>query len=327
MRVVPATTARGARSLSSLRPETVRELVDIIRLPNLVVVGAPKCGTTSLYHYLKQHPEVYLPTRKELHYFTRSELARDTAGPGDATVLQHLCADRAAYEAEYAGAADQPVRGDISPSYFDFAEVAPAMRRELGEARIVILLRDPIAKAFSQYMHLVRDGRETLPFYDALHAEADRARRHWSMIWRYAGSSHYAWRLRHYLEAFGVERVRVYRFEDFVADPQAMLADLWRWLGIDPSIRPDTSRTFNASSQPRSRAVASLISKRSPLAALARAIVPAGLRSRITEAVRGLNAGDKARVDERSAAYLRDVFRDDVRETEALLGRPLGWLH
>jgi hypothetical protein len=298
----------------------------MVRLPNLVVAGAPKCGTTSLYHYLKQHPEVYLPARKELHYFTRAELARDTAGPGDTTILQHLCADRAAYEAEFAGARDQPVLGDISPSYFDFAEVAPAIRRELGEARIVILLRDPIAKAFSQYMHLVRDGREPLPFYEALQAEADRTRRGWSMIWRYAGSSRYAARVRHYLDAFGPERVRVYRFEDFVADPQATLTDLWRWLGIDPSVRPDTSRAFNPSSRPRSRLLASLISKRSPLAALARVLVPAGARARVTEAVRGLNAGTKGGVDERSADYLRDRFRDDVRETEQLLGRPLDWL-
>ena len=223
-------------------------------------------------------------------------------------------------------AGGQPIRGDISPSYFDFAEVAPAMRRELGEARIVVLLRDPIAKAFSQYMHLVRDGRETLPFFEALEAEADRTRRGWSMIWRYAASSRYAGRLRRYLEAFGADRVRVYRFEDFIADPQATLADLWRWLGIDPSVRPDTSHTFNASSQPRSRVVASLISKRSPLAALARAVVPAGVRGRLTDAVRGLNAGAKGRVDERSAAYLREFFQDDVRETETLVGRPLGWL-
>lgn len=298
----------------------------MVRLPNLVVVGAPKCGTTSLYHYLKQHPEVYLPARKELHYFTRDQLVRDTAGPGDSTVLQHLCADRAAYEAEFAAAAGQPIRGDISPSYFDFAEVAPAMRRELGEARIVVLLRDPIAKAFSQYMHLVRDGREPLPFYEALQAEAERTRRGWSMIWRYAGGSRYAPRLRHYLDAFGAERVRIYRFEDFIGDPQATLADLWRWLGIDSSVRPDTSRAFNASSRPRSRVVASLISKRSPLAALARALVPAGARARMTEAVRGLNAGAKGRVDDRSAAYLREIFRDDVRETETIVGRPLGWL-
>jgi sulfotransferase family protein len=298
----------------------------MVRLPNLVVAGAPKCGTTSLYHYLKQHPEVYLPTRKELHYFTRRELARDTAGPGDGTVLQHLCADRTTYEAAYAAATGQPVLGDISPSYFDFAEVAPAIRQELGEARVVILLRDPIAKAFSQYMHLVRDGREPLPFFQALQAEAERTREGWSMIWRYAGSSQYATRVRHYLDAFGPEQVRVYRFEDFIGEPQAVLTDLWRWLRIDPTVRPDTSRAFNASSRPRSRLVASLISKRSPLATVARALVPAGVRHRVTEAVRGLNAGAKGGVDERSAEYLRAQFRDDVRETETLLGRRLGWL-
>ena len=72
--------------------------------------------------------------------------------------------------------------------------------------------------------------------------------------------------------------------------------------------------------------VASLISKRSPLAVLARALVPAGARARMTEAVRGLNAGAKGRVDDRSAAYLREIFRDDVGETETIVGRPLGWL-
>jgi sulfotransferase family protein len=296
------------------------------RLPNLVVVGAPKCGTTSLYHYLKQHPEVYLPARKELHYFTREQLARDTAGPGDRAVLQHLCADRAAYEAEFAGARQEKILGDISPSYFDFAEVAPAMRQELGEARVVILLRDPIAKAFSQYMHLVRDGREPLGFFDALEAEPERTRQGWSMIWRYAASSRYAERVRRYLDAFGPARVRIYLFEEFIAEPQTMLGDLWRFLGIDDSVRPDTSRTFNASSRPRSRALASLVSKRSPVAALARALVPAGVRSRVTEAIRGLNAGKKGQVDERSRARLREYFAADVAETEAILGRPTGWL-
>jgi hypothetical protein len=146
------------------------------------------------------------------------------------------------------------------------------------------------------------------------------------MIWRYAGSSRYASRLRHYLDAFGADRVRIYRFEDFIADPQATLTDLWGWLGIDPAVRPDTSRRFNASSRPRSRLVASLLSKRSPLAGLARALVPAGVRNRVTDTVRGLNAGAKGRVDERSAAYLREYFQDDVRETEVIVGRPLGWL-
>jgi hypothetical protein len=220
------------------------------RLPNLVVAGAPKCGTTSLYHYLKQHPEVYLPPRKDLHYFTREHLARDTAGPGDTAVLQHLCKDRAAYEAEFAGARGEKVLGDISPSYFDFAEVAPAMRRELGDARVVILLRDPVAKAFSQYMHLVRDGRETLSFYDALQAEADRASRHWSMIWRYVSSSIYAGRLSGYLDAFGADRVRIYLFEEFVAQPQATLIDLWRFAASTSRSGPTPRRSSTSRADP-----------------------------------------------------------------------------
>ncbi len=295
-------------------------------LPNFVVVGAPKCGTTSLYHYLRQHPEVYLPARKELHYFTRELLLRDTAGPGDGAVLRHLCPTSEAYAAEFSAAGTATALGDISPSYFDFPEVAGQMRRELGDPRIVILLRDPIAKAFSQYMHLVRDGRETLAFHDALRAEADRTARGWSLIWRYAASSIYAERVRRYLDTFGPERVRIFLFEEFSREPQAVLDELWRFLEVDPGVRADTSQVFNASSRPRSRALAGLVSKRSPLAAAARAVIPASLRLRAVELVRRLNAGRKGEVDERSRAYLREYFAADVRETETLLARRLDWL-
>jgi hypothetical protein len=299
----------------------------VTRIANFVVAGAPKCGTTSLYHYLKQHPDIYLPARKELHYFSREHLARDTAGPGDRNVLLHLCADRAAYEAEFAAAGNQPVLGDISPSYFDFAEVAGAIRDELGpQARVVILLRDPIAKAFSQYMHLVRDGRETLEFYDALQAEADRTTKGWAMIWRYAASTMYARRVRSYLDAFGPDRVRIYLFEEFIREPQVVLTDLWHFLDVADELQPDTSKGFNASSRPRSRLLASMVSKRSPFAALARAVLPSAVRDRLSEGIRRLNAGGKGKVDERSRAFLRDRFAADVRETEALLGRTGGWL-
>ena len=66
-----------------------------VRLPNFVVVGAPKCGTTSLYHYLRQHPEVFLPSQKELHYFSHGHLSRNSRGPGDTHVLRSACATRA----------------------------------------------------------------------------------------------------------------------------------------------------------------------------------------------------------------------------------------
>lgn len=295
-------------------------------LPNFVVVGAPKCGTTSLYQYLRQHPDVYLPAQKELHYFSREELARDTAGPGDANVLLHLCGSREAYRRHYAGVRGETAVGEVSPSYFDFPEVAERIRDELGAPRIIVMLRDPIGKAFSQYMHLVRDGRETLDFHSALLAEAERTRRGWSMIWRYAQSSLYAPRLRRYLETFGTDRVRIVIFREFIQSPQTALGDLWRFLGVDDTVRPDTSQVFNASSRPRSRLLAAVLGQRNPLRSLARAIVPQAARQRVVEGLRRLNAGAKEGVDDRSHAYLQDFFEEDVRETEAILGRQLPWL-
>jgi hypothetical protein len=295
-------------------------------LPNFVVVGAPKCGTTSLYHYLKQHPEIYLPARKELHYFSREHVLRDMGGPGDQFLAHRVCPDAESYAAEFAPAGGEKARGEISPSYFDFPEVAEAIRRELGDPAIVILLRDPIAKAFSQYMHLVRDGRETLTFHDALMAEPDRTGQRWSLIWRYASSSLYAGRVRHYLDTFGPGRVRIFLFEEFVREPQRVLDELWHFLGVDPGVRADTTQVFNASSRPRSRFLAGLVSKRSPLAAVARAVVPEAARLRAVELVRKLNSGKRGEVDDRSRAHLRDYFGADVKEVETILGRRTGWL-
>ncbi|HZA66279.1 MAG TPA: hypothetical protein VE592_04975, partial [Geminicoccaceae bacterium] len=138
-----------------------------VRLPNFVVAGAAKCGTTSLFHYLKQHPDVFLPAQKELHYFAYDHLSRNSGGPGGARSLDFACATREAYEAHYRAAGSQVAIGEVSPSYFYFDEVSERIETELCAPKIVIILRDPIEKAYSQYMHLVRDNRETLPFFEA----------------------------------------------------------------------------------------------------------------------------------------------------------------
>ncbi len=138
------------------------------RLPNFIVVGAPKCGTTSLYHYLRQHPQIFLPERKELHYFSFRFMEQLLSGPGDRNILATSCRTFAEYAAYFSPAREQRALGDISPSYFYFVEVCQEMRVRLGVPKIIIMLRDPVEKAFSQYMHLIRDGRETLDFKAAL---------------------------------------------------------------------------------------------------------------------------------------------------------------
>jgi hypothetical protein len=297
-----------------------------VKLPNFVIVGAAKCGTTSLFEYLAGHPQIYLPTRKELHYFSYSAIARNSAGPGDAAYLAHFCADRRQYERHYLAVKGQRAIGEVSPSYFHYAEVAERISDELAKPKIIVILRDPVEKAFSQYMHLVRDNRETMSFAEALKTEAERIEKGWAALWQYAESSIYAWRLRRYLETSAEGRIKILLFDDLRRDPLAVLRELWRFLEVDETVVPDTSEVHNASGRPRSKLLADLIAKPNPLTSAARKLVPESVRTRIKTRLRRLNTGSKGEIDDWSRAYLQDRFAADVKEVEAILGRDLGWL-
>jgi hypothetical protein len=296
------------------------------RLPDFVVVGAPKCGTTSLHHYLGQHPDVFLPAQKELHHFSYPELERNSEGPGDALVLRSACATRERYEAFFAGAERARAVGEVSPSYLYYhATAAERLRAALGQARIVVVVRDPIEKAWSQYMHLVRDDRERLAFPAALAAEEQRTRDGWAALWRYAGSSLYVEGIERYRAVFGAERVQVIAQDDLRADPAAVLAKLFAFVGVDPAFVPRVDRTYHRSGAPRSRLVARGLSS-GPLSTLARALLPNALRARLRGALQDANTGSKGEIDADSRDRLRARFAEDVRALERLLGRELGWM-
>lgn len=296
------------------------------RLPNAIAVGAPRSGTTSLYHYLAQHPDIFLPERKELHYFSYPLLRENSAGPGDAHALRSACATAAAYAAQYQGVNGERIVAEVSPSYLYYAGVAEKIRATLGDVKIVILLRDPVEKAFSQYMHLVREGREALSFAAALKAEPERRAAQWGDMWRYAESSLYAARVQAYRRVFGAENVFVGLSEHFFGEPQAFLRNLLRFLDVDDSLELDVGRLYNRSGVPRSRRFARLISGESALKPLLRRLVPETVRAALRASLLNLNQGDKAEIDPESRAYLHAYFAADVAAVEALLGRPTGWL-
>jgi Sulfotransferase family len=303
-----------------------KEREEHMRLPNFVVIGAPKCGTTSLHYYLSQHPEVYVPKRKELHYFSYAHMHRFAAGPGDAHILKPLCATRQAYERHYEKVGKESAVGDISPSYLYYAEVSERIKTELGHPKIIVVLRDPIDKAFSQYMHLVRDNRETLSFYDALMAEKRHERDGWAALWRYSESSLYAAKLKRYLDDFGADQVKILLFAELSRNPQAVLRDIFHFLDIDPNFHPDTSAVLNKSGLPKSRALADFLVKPNVVTTVAKKLVPESISSTIRSALTNLNTGAKRQIDEKSRAYLGDYFAADVADVEKLLGRKLNWL-
>jgi Sulfotransferase family len=296
-----------------------------VRLPDFLIVGAEKCGTTSLYQYLKQHPDVYLPAKKELHYFAYDDIGKIARDPGGENVLTHACATREEYESYYRGTGAYAAVGEVSPSYFYFSHISERLQSELDDPKIIIMLRDPVKKAHSQYMHLVRDNREHLSFFDALMAEDQRIEAGWGPLWRYTESSLYSSRVAKYLQVFGKDRVKIGFFEDLLRSPEAVINDLLEFIGVAPGGAIDTSRAYNRSGRPRSRLLADFLAKPNPVTAAARRWVPEHLRDRIKHAMLDLNTGRKDAIDDRSRAYLRQRFAGDVRELEQILGTRLNW--
>ncbi len=292
-------------------------------LPTFVVIGATKCGTTSLYQYLRQHPGIFLPQKKELHYFTYEKLADRVAGPGDEDVVRFACPTRADYERAFASATTETALGDMSPSYFEHAEVSDRIRSELEDPEIVLLLRNPIERTYSQYMHLVRDARERLPFPDALDAEPDRVRAGWGNLWHYTRGSFYSDRTQKYLDTFGPARMKVVLFEDFVRGPSRVLSELCAFLGVDPAWRFESGEVYNRSGRPHSRLVAAFVNRPGPIVKRVVRSLPEPLVRGAKQAIARLNVGEKGRIDAHSRARLRDLFSEDVARLEGILGRDL----
>ena len=214
---------------------------DRVRGSNFFVVGAAKSGTTALYNGLLGHPDVYLTTPKEPHFF---------AYLADPVALGHLYLDEAAarrsYQALFAGVGDEAAVGDASTTNLVVAGAAEVIAREVPDARIVAVLRHPVDRAFSHWWHFRAAGGEDIAdFAEALRQEEARAAAGRAFTYRYLGWGRYAGQLRPYVERFGRERVLVHLYDDLCADAGAVLRATFRFLSVDDSVEMPPLGRFN----------------------------------------------------------------------------------
>jgi hypothetical protein len=287
-----------------------------VGLPNFVVIGAIKAGTTSLYRYLGEHPDVYMsPVKETLHF------AWDPERPlieGQQDVVK----DPDKYRALFDAAGDAKAIGEASPQYL-CSEVAPVRIREtVPDARLIAVLRDPVERAFSAYLHLVRDGEETLDFEQALDAEDDRRAAGWDPIWLYRAAGLYADQVERYLSLFDREQLRIYLHEDLEADSVGMVQDVYRFLGVDDRFVPTTDVRFNPSGLLRHPRLFKWATTENPVRRVARAVVPHGRRERMRVAVihRSL---ERPTLDPEVRRRLAASFTADIDRLERILGRDL----
>ena len=236
-----------------------------VRVPDLFIVGAPKSGTTSLYEYLKGHPQVFMSAIKEPCYFS-ADLALDASG----NFLRHGRDEKAYFEL-FAEAGDARRLGEASTRYLYSKDAAQLIREASPEARIVAMLRNPVDMIHSLHSHKLAAGTEDLAdFEQALAAEGDRhaGRRipaHSNpRLATYRDRARYGEQLQRWLGVFGRERVHVMLFEDMLRDPPGEFRRLLEFLDVDPDYQPDSFGAHNAAHAARSRTLRSVLNARLP---------------------------------------------------------------
>jgi hypothetical protein len=289
-------------------------------LPNFFILGAAKAGTTTLWDLLNQHPQVYLSFSKEPMYFSRDDF-----------FAHGLDWYRDTY---FAGWNGQPLIGEATPHYLYWAEkVAPRLARTVGPGapKLIVIFREPLQRAYSWYWNMIKEGKETLAFPEALEAEPRNLKEHWdqlysfgAMTYGYARGSQYASQLQHYLDLFPRENFYFLLQEDLRKDFAATLRGLFAFLGIDPTVtvQPVVS---NPSAMPRSRGFHQLLHGPSRLKDFLKRLLPYNLRYRLKTdlAEANLRPFDYPPLDPSLAASLRPRFAEEVSRLAKMINRDL----
>lgn len=298
-----------------------------IRLPDFLIVGAARSGTTSFSAGLAAHPGIFMPGLKEPMFFTACGRDHPVVDRRTGRRAAYVIDDLDAYLRLFRPAGESRLTGEASTWYlYDHAAAIRMMEAlygpRLAELRILMILRDPVARAWSHYSFKRRNGEENLAFEEAVRPETISARlgRHYSTGFDYLGYGRYHDQVKAYLDRF--PRVRVYIHETWKRDPAAGLADALRFLGLDPAItRPVDDLRLNVSGKPRSRAAAAAarwLYRPSALKSCLKPFLADGFRSRLKyRAARRLFVPDP--MPEHLRLETARHFREDIERLGRLL--------
>ncbi len=288
-------------------------------LPTFLIIGAQKCGTTSLAYYLSQHPSIFMCWPKEPRFFALEGGHLEPGGPSDrkrgagrgVTTLD-------AYLALFQGVRQETAIGEASVRYLESEQAPHRIQHHIPSARLIAVLRDPVDRAYSGYLHLIREGREPLrDFLTAFEAEESRYVDRRTNAWAYRTKGFYARHLRRYLSLFDRDQMLILLYDDFRDHPMQVLSELFRFLNVDDTFVPNTTQRFERTGIPRIR----LLHRALDRAQSIEARLPIGF-----EALRRWNLVRPPLLPG-VRRQLVEVYREDVMDLQELLGRDLShWL-
>jgi hypothetical protein len=303
-----------------------------VKTPNFLIIGGAKSGTSALWHYLKQHPQVYMVPRKHTRFFAYDVEYPDFRGPApSAPGTPYSVVNAEDYHALFDGVTSEKAIGEISWTYLYRPEAPGRIKEYAPDIKLIAILRHPTDRAYSHYRQNVKAGREQITdFIQALEEECVRVRDGWWPEFHYVQVGLYAAQLERYLQLFNRDQIRIYLHEDFEANPSGFLRDVLQFLDVDESFTPEAFIRYNSAATPKSEALHTLLQSMKAVRPAVERFIPKELRRRVLRLGSTLHKRNLAR-PELSPKVRKSVtdkyFREDILRTQDLIGRDLSsWL-
>ena len=293
-------------------------------LPNFLIFGVQKAGTTSIYSYLEQHPQVYTSPRKETDFFCRDlaqPLSEDEPRLTRGGRKRILTIED--YESLFSGVTNEVAIGEASPNYlFRHENAVAGITRYVPEAKLIAILRNPVERAYSDYLMHVRQvvgNRKPLAQQVAESAKSS----HTLLKGRYYEG------IKHFLETFGSEQVKIFLYDDLRKDSTGLMRQVYEFIGVDPDFEVDTGRKQQTAQVPKNQSIHQLLQTNNPVRQLAgsvlRKVMPEERRQKLRSRLIAANSTGKdgLPLSTEDRQLLENYYRDDVRQLQDLLERDL----
>nr|WP_299420911.1 sulfotransferase [uncultured Emticicia sp.] len=297
--------------------------------PNLFIVGAAKCGTTSLYYYLSQHPEVFnCPVKEPNHFITQFQIDSLYGNLKQYKKLWSSYLGLSKYLALYSNAKSFRITCDASVNYLRYAkEIAGKIKEFNDEAKILIILRNPVDRLFSHYHHSVRDGSITETLENLLTFEEEYCKMENNTWYSYKKYGLYYDNVKHYLDTFGQDKALILFNEDLESNPLKVLSNVCDFLMIDASFVPKIDFTKqNAAYLPKNPKISHLLNKYSQGSMLwsgLKKIFPIQFLRRLKIIINPLIPFQEKLSEEKTIQQLKAYYKEDITKLETLVNRDL----
>ncbi|MGK7950524.1 MAG: sulfotransferase [Xenococcaceae cyanobacterium] len=290
-------------------------------LPNFLIVGVQKAGTTSIYNYLQEHPQIFMSQVKETNFLEKDweNLPPEQQNKNGIVTVEK-------YAELFRDVKDEKAIGEASPNYlFHYESSAARIKKYVPEAKLIVVLRNPVERAYSDHLMHLRDAIGYRSLSDQIKYSS-----HKSFILR---KGFYYLPLKHYFEQFGREQIKVFFYEDLCKNPHSFMQEMYKFLEVDAKFTPNTTKKAQVAKVPKNKTINNLLQRknmlRNTVAKIMKTVVPLETRQKLRDRLIELNshAKQEAPLSQEERKQLIELYREDILNLQDLVERDLSsWL-